>query len=48
MTFIRFENFEEFAEPKPKEAVAAVLGSMVWFRPRYVNQQAAQLLVGKV
>ena len=44
MTFIRFENFKEVADPKPKETVTKVLGSLVWFRPRYVSQQTAELL----
>ena len=48
MTFIHFENFEELADPKPKETVAGALGSLVWFRPRYVNRETAELLTGKV
>lgn len=47
MTFIRFEHFEELADPKPKETVVSALGSLVWFRPRYVSQQTAELLEGK-
>lgn len=44
MTFIRFQNFMEIASPKPKEIVARVLGSLVWFKPKYVNQQTADML----
>jgi len=44
MTFIRFQNFVEIENPKPKEMVARVLGSLVWLRPRYVSQQSANLL----
>ena len=44
MTFIRFENFKELANPEPKETVTKLLGSLVWFRPRYVSQQTAELL----
>jgi predicted transcriptional regulator len=47
MTFIHFENFEEIADPKPKETVVSLLGSLVWFRPRYISQQTAELLEGK-
>ena len=48
MTFIHFGNFEELADPKPKETVAGALGSLVWFRPRYVSRETAELLTGKV
>ena len=48
ITFIRFENFKEIADPKPKETVTRLLGSLVWFRPRYVSQQTAEQLEGKI
>jgi hypothetical protein len=44
MTFIRFQNFTEIATPQPKETVTSVLGSLVWFKPKYVSQQTADLL----
>ncbi len=44
MTFIRFRNFTEIASPQPKENVTSVLGSLVWFKPRYVNKQIADML----
>jgi predicted transcriptional regulator len=44
MTFIRFQNFLEIANPKPKETVTRVLGSLVWLKPRYVSQQSADML----
>jgi predicted transcriptional regulator len=48
MTFIKFANFAELANPKPKETVADVFGSLVWFRPQYVNQKTAELLTNEV
>ncbi len=44
ITFIRFGNFREFAEPKPKDEVVRVLGSLVWFRPKYISQHNVELL----
>ncbi len=44
MTFIRFENFEVFANPKPKDTVNRVFGSLVWFRPKYLSQVSTELL----
>ncbi len=39
MTFIRFTNLTELAEPKPTETVRSHIGSMHWFRGRYINQE---------
>ncbi len=44
MTFIRFKNFTEIASPRSKEAVTSILGSLFWFRPRYVSKQTADML----
>ncbi len=44
MTFIEFENFSELKNPKPKEEVALALGSLVWFRPKFINKQTADTL----
>lgn len=46
MTFIRFDNFRAYVEPKSKDEVVRVLGSLVWFRPRYISQRNAELLCG--
>ena len=48
MTFIRFENFQAYADPKPKNEIIRVLGSLVWFRPKYVSESNAELLDGNV
>ena len=47
MTFIRFENFLQISSPLPKEALRSLLGSLVWFRPRFVDKQTAESLIGK-
>ena len=44
LTFIRFNNFTELANPKPKETLTSILGSMVWFNPKYVSQKTAEQL----
>ena len=48
MTFIRFENSQAYADPKPKNEIIRVLGSLVWFRPKYVSESNAELLGGNV
>lgn len=44
MTFIRFENFKQLTEPKPKDDVVRALGSIVWLKPKYISRQNAELL----
>ncbi len=44
MTFIEFENFCQLEDPMPKEEVARALGSLVWFRPRFIDRQTAEAL----
>jgi len=48
MTFIRFNNFTELANPQPKETLTSVLGSLVWFRPKYADQKITELLTAEV
>ncbi len=48
MTFVKFSNFRELAQPAPKETVVGVFGSLIWFKPQYVNQKTAELLTGEV
>jgi predicted transcriptional regulator len=48
MTFIHFENLMQFADPKPKADVVRALGSLVWFRPRYVSESNANLLAENI
>ena len=46
MTFIRFNNFSEVSNPKPKAELVKVLGSLQRFNlRRYVNEQTALQLV---
>jgi predicted transcriptional regulator len=45
MTFVRFKNFTELEEPKPTEIARMVIGSLRWFRPKYLSFEAAQQLV---
>jgi predicted transcriptional regulator len=45
MTFVRFKNFTELKEPKPTEIARIVIGSLRWFRPKYLSFEAAQQLV---
>ena|SRR5271157_1005380 len=46
MTFIKFSNFNEITNPKPKEEVAEVLGSMRGFGAgRYLDKETTLQLV---
>ncbi|MCW4044047.1 MAG: hypothetical protein NWE94_00845 [Candidatus Bathyarchaeota archaeon] len=45
MTFVRFKNFSEIANPQATEVTRMVLGSLRWFRPRYLSFEAVQRLV---
>jgi hypothetical protein len=46
MTFIRFTNFKEIANPAPKEVLAKILGSLVRFRlGRYLDRITVTQLV---
>jgi len=44
MTFLHFKNFKEIIEPKSKNEVVRLLGSLVWLRPRYVSKETTELL----
>ncbi len=44
MTFIRFTNFSALEKPKDTEITRAILGSLVWFRPKYLRLEAAKQL----
>jgi predicted transcriptional regulator len=44
MTFVRFTNFTELENPKPKETVKNLLGSLQGFRGKYVNFETASQL----
>ena len=48
MTFLRFTNFTELLNPQPTDATIRILGSMRWFRGRYVSAEVAAQLVGEV
>lgn len=45
MTFVRFKNFTELKEPKPTEIARMIIGSLRWFRPKYLSFEATQQLV---
>jgi predicted transcriptional regulator len=45
MTFVRFKNFVELENPKPTEIARVVIGSLRWFRPKYLSFEAAQQLI---
>ena len=46
MTFIRFSNFREIANPKSKEEVSKVLGSLRGFGAgNYLDNETAMQLV---
>ncbi len=45
MTFIRFKNFRALENPKDTEVTRAVIGSLVWFRPKYLAPEAAEQLI---
>jgi predicted transcriptional regulator len=46
MTFIRFSNFKEIADPEPKEELAKVLGSLHRFSlGKYLDKETAMQLV---
>jgi predicted transcriptional regulator len=44
MTFVRFKNLVELADPKPTEIVRNVLGSLQGFRGKYVSLETAKQL----
>ena len=44
MTFIRFKNLVELENPKPPEITTSILGSLRWFRGRYVDLETAKQL----
>jgi predicted transcriptional regulator len=45
MTFVRFKNFTELEKPKHTEIARLVLGSLRWFRPKYVSFEATEQLI---
>jgi hypothetical protein len=44
VTFLRFRNLTALANPKPKEVTVGILGSLTWFRGRYVDEETAKRL----
>lgn len=46
MTFVRFKNLMALENPFPKEITTSILGSLTWFRGRYVTAQVAEQLTG--
>lgn len=44
VTLVRFKNLVELQNPKPTEITHSILGSLRWFRGRYVNQETAEQL----
>lgn len=45
MTVVRFKNFVKLENPKSKEAIRSILGSLQGFRGRYVNLATAKQLI---
>jgi len=45
MTYVRFKNFSELENPKSTEIARMILGSLVWFRPKYLRFEAAEQLI---
>ena len=45
MTFVRFKNFREFENPQSTEAIRYIFGSLMGFRGKYVNLEAAKQLI---
>ncbi len=44
VTIIRFKNLMELPNPQPKEVTFNILGSMQWFRGKYVSLETAKQL----
>ncbi len=44
VTFVRFKNLTELPNPQPKERTTSILGSLTWFRGRYVDEETAKRL----
>jgi predicted transcriptional regulator len=45
MTVVRFKNFVELENPKSKEAIRGILGSLQGFRGKYVSLAIAKQLI---
>jgi predicted transcriptional regulator len=45
MTFVRFKNFTELEKPKSTEIIRMVLGSLRWFRSKYLSFEATEQLI---
>ena len=45
MTFVRFKNFTKLEKPKSTEIARMMIGSLRWFRPKYLSFEATQQLV---
>lgn len=45
MTFVRFRNFRELANPKSTEIIRAILRTLQGFRGKYVNLETAEQLL---
>ena len=44
VTVVRFKNLVELQNPPPKEITQNILGSMQWFRGKYVSEETAKQL----
>lgn len=44
VTIVRFKNLTELPNPHPTEVAFSLLGSMQWFRGKYVNKETAKQL----
>jgi predicted transcriptional regulator len=44
VTFVRFQNLVELEAPKPTDELVRILGSVQWFRGKYVDSDTARQL----
>jgi predicted transcriptional regulator len=44
MTFVRFKNLRVLSNPQPPEITMSILGSLRWFRGKYVDEKTAKQL----
>jgi predicted transcriptional regulator len=45
MTFVRFKNFREIENPKSAEVIRSAIGSLRWFRGKYVDLETTEQLI---
>jgi predicted transcriptional regulator len=45
MTFVRFKNFREIENPKSAGVIRSVIGSLRWFRGKYVDLETTEQLI---